>query len=59
MSRLARLAVAAVAAVTVAAPAAGADPLPPPCQLHWEPFLTTTPGFPVYVEVDRPSHWTC
>jgi hypothetical protein len=57
-SRLIRLAVAAVAVAGIVLPAAGASAAPPPCELHWEPFLTTQ-GLPVTVTVDRPAYWTC
>ena len=51
-----RLALAAVAVAALAAPAAA---VPPPCQLEWEPFVSTSPGVPVAAEISRPSGWTC
>lgn len=59
MTRLTRLALAAVVVAGIVVPAGGALAVPPPCELHWGPFVSTTPGFPVHLEVDRPTHWTC
>jgi hypothetical protein len=57
VSRTVRLALAACA-VVAALPIASASAVPPPCTLEWEPFLATS-GLPVYLEIDRPTGWTC
>ena len=57
--RTIRLALAAVAVAGVVVPATGAAAEPPPCQMRWEPFATTSPGFPVQATVYRPAEWHC